>query len=260
MDEKRLKILRVPFDVISLNTALETLDQACSEKNKYFCVTPNPEICLLAQKNKHFLNILNKANLSIADGFGILWAARYLQGKRNIFRWLYTLLTPGSTKKHSPFPERVTGTDLMRKFCQKYQNRKIFLLGASPEVNDKLTKKLKNAGSQIVGNFSGDDSEKLAPIICSMINASEAEVLFVAFGAPKQEEWLEMHLPLLKTVKVAMGIGGAFDFLVGKRRRAPRWMRSIGLEWLYRLIIEPSRFKRIFRATVVFPWKVYTSS
>jgi len=257
MSDQRLSILGVSFDVTSLSEVLERLNQACDEKGQVFCVTPNPEICLAAQEDRAFLKILNGADLSIADGFGILWAARYLQSKRGFFRWLWTLLTPGQTKRHSPFPERVTGTDVVQHFCQQFPERKVFLLGAAPDVNEQLKDQLKNAQVKVVGNYSGDASEKLEPIIRSMIIASDAEVLFVAFGAPHQEQWITRNLPQLPGVKVAMGIGGAFDFMTGKRKRAPRWMRSIGLEWLYRLLIEPKRIKRIFRATVVFPWKVF---
>lgn len=259
MKDERVKILGVGFDKITLSGAVKYLDSACDARKQVFCVTPNPEIVLAAQKDKEFLKILNSADLSIADGFGILWASRFLSGSRNAIRWLWTLLSPPLTRMLSKFPERVTGTDLLRKFFKKHKKRKVFLLGASEEVNNKLAKKLKKSGVRVVGNFSGDASEKLAPIIVSMINASEAEVLFVAFGAPRQEKWIKEHLKSLKTVRVAAGIGGAFDFMVGVRKRAPRWMRSFGLEWLYRLLIEPSRFMRIFRATVVFPWKVLIS-
>lgn len=232
------------------------MEEACERKKKLFCVTPNPEICLAAENNAGFLKVLKAADLSIPDGFGILWAGRYLNGSKNLIRWGWTLLSPWVTKKKGVFFERVTGTDVMNQFCQK-SKRRVFLLGASPEVNRNLTEKLKKAGTKVVGSYSGDPSVENEEVIRQMIDTPETEVLFVAFGAPKQEEWISRNLPKMKNVRVAMGIGGAFDFLVGKRKRAPQWMRKIGLEWLYRVIIEPSRIGRIFNATVVFPWRVW---
>lgn len=255
-----VSILGVSFDKTSLKETISTLAHAAKGKDQLFCVTPNPEICLSAQKDSDFCSLLNEADLSLPDGFGILWAARYQAGRPSLFRWIWTLLTPGKTRKHSPLPHRVTGSDVVRELCHQHKDLKYFLLGASPEVNKTLSKKLRQKGVQVVGNFSGNDSKKLEPIIQSMVKSSEAEVLFVAFGAPRQEQWIKRNLAHMKSVKVAMGIGGSFDFLAGKRKRAPKWMQQWGLEWLYRLVIEPSRFKRIFNATVVFPIKVYVES
>jgi N-acetylglucosaminyldiphosphoundecaprenol N-acetyl-beta-D-mannosaminyltransferase len=257
IESKIYQILGVPFHATTLAETLHDLYHSAREEKQIFCATPNPEICLAAQKDKGFKKLLHQTQLSLADGFGILWAARYTSGKSSLLRWIWTLLTPGKTLKDSPLPERVTGSDVVRELTSKHKDLKYFLLGASQEVNEKLTKKLRKQGVDVVGNYSGTDSEKLEPIIRSMIDASEAQVLFVAFGAPRQERWIDRNLKELKTVKVAMGIGGAFDFLAGKRKRAPKWMQRWGLEWLFRLIIEPRRVKRIFNATVVFPVKVY---
>lgn len=250
-------LFEIPFHHVTLTETLEILSDKATSSSVWFCTTPNPEMCLAAWISPSFLKTLQAADLSLADGFGILWATRYLNGKRNLWRWLVTLLSPRQTRKTSVLPERVTGSDVVREMTKHHPDLKYFLLGASEEVNHSLSTQLRSKGVQVVGNYSGNDSEKLAPMICSMINASEAQVLFVAFGAPRQEQWIQKHLPELKTVRVAMGIGGAFDFLVGKRKRAPRWMQQMGLEWLFRLIIEPKRFARIFNATVVFPLQVY---
>lgn len=261
MTPKRLNILGVPFDIITLEGTTEFLDKSCdSSRGKVFCVTPNPEICLLASNDPSYRHILKSAQLSIPDGFGILWAGRYLSGKKTFFRWLWTLLTPWQTRRSSPFPERVTGTDVMHSFCRRYLRTRIFLLGASPAVNDRLARKLIRDGVNIVGHFSGNDELSEEDGIRAMINASEAEMLFVAFGAPKQERWIDRNLPTLKTVRVAIGVGGAFDFLAGTKKRAPKALQQLGLEWFYRLIIEPKRIGRIFRATVIFPWRVLRSS
>ncbi len=252
-----VEVLGLPFHSTTLSKTLDQLALAALAEKQIFCATPNPEICLAAYSDASFRKILQNTDLSLADGFGILWAARYISGKSSFLRWIYTLLTPGKTRESSPLPERVTGSDVVKELCAQHKKLKYFLLGASVEVNEQLTKILKKQGVNIVGNYSGKDTEKLEPIIQSMINTSEAQVLFVAFGAPRQEKWIQRNLPHLKTVKVAMGIGGAFDFLAGKRKRAPKWMQDWGLEWFYRLIIEPRRIKRIFNATVLFPIRVF---
>ena len=112
----------------------------------------------------------------------------------------------------------------------------------------------------IVGTHSGSHKETEDIKTRDIINKSHPELLFVAFGAPKQEFWLRRNLPHLPSVKVAIGIGGAFDFIAGKRKRAPRTMQKLGLEWLYRLIQQPSRIIRIYNATIKFPIKILTDS
>ncbi len=260
MNDSRPSVLGVPFDRLSMSEVLNRMESSCLKGEQLMMITPNPEMCLAAQNNSDFLNLLQHSELNIADGFGILWADRFLQGKKSIFRWLWTLLTPWITKKVSRFPERVTGTDVMKIFCKQYRSRKIFLLGASEEVNEQLSKQLISEDVNIVGRDAGKSDESDDMRLRALIKKSEAEVLFVAFGAPQQEFWLKRNLPQLPKICVGIGIGGAFDFLAGKRKRAPLWMRKSGLEWLFRVIIEPSRIRRIFRATVVFPWKVLMKS
>ncbi|MDP2690962.1 MAG: WecB/TagA/CpsF family glycosyltransferase [bacterium] len=256
---KTITIATVPFHPLTREQVLDHLDRALNNGQQLFCVTPNPEICLIAMRDPEFAELLNTAQLSLPDGFGVLWAGRYLAGKPSLLRWMGTLLSPGKTVRVSPFPERVTGTDIMQAFFKRFPKRKVFLLGASEKVSQKLADQLRESGVNIVGHLSGDDSAAKEPGIRKMIQNSGAEVLFVAFGAPRQERWIARNLPHLKSVQVAMGIGGAFDFLAGERKRAPLWMRRSGLEWLFRLVIEPRRIKRIFNATVVFPWKILIS-
>ncbi len=238
MNNERLEILGIPVDCISREEILEKIAGFLKEIDRFQIVTPNPEIILEAQKNPVFRKTLREAALSIPDGTGIVWAASLLH-KRRI--------------------QRITGVDLMRAICKDFGNHKIFLLGATEEVNlrTKETLEKKHPGIQIVGNYSGTPSGNLEKIICNMINTSQAEILFVAYGAPKQELWIARNLPHLKTVKVAMGVGGSFDFISGHKKRAPLWMQRIGLEWLFRLMQEPARIGRIFNATVIFPVKIW---
>jgi N-acetylglucosaminyldiphosphoundecaprenol N-acetyl-beta-D-mannosaminyltransferase len=234
--QERIKILGVPFDSLKNSEALAlVLERIAGNDKHFFIATPNPEMLLEARKNAAFREVLNKTDLNIPDGFGIMLAAR-VSGK--------------------PLKERITGTDLMQEVCRHAPEKtKIFLLGAAPGVAQKtgeiLEKRCPNI--KIAGTYGGSPAREEENHIRHLINESGAEVLFVAFGAPKQEIWLAGNLPPLTHVKVAMGVGGAFDFISGTIKRAPVWMRKLGLEWLYRLIKQPSRTGRIFNATIIFP-------
>lgn len=238
MKNERIEILGIPIDCIGQKEAMETIKSFLKKNDRFYITTPNPEIILEAQKNPIFKKILREASLSIADGVGVVWAAKKLYSKKIV---------------------RLTGVDLMRTICRELRGHKIFLLGASEDVNRKTKEILekKYPGIKITGNYSGTPGSSLEKIICNMINKSEAEIVFVAYGAPKQELWIARNLPHLSTVKVAIGIGGSFDFISGYKKRAPLWMQNLGIEWFFRLIIEPSRYKRIFNATVKFPLHIW---
>lgn len=227
------KILGVKFDNVTLKEATQIALDFLEQKGQHQIVTPNPEILLTAAKNPKFKKILNQASLSIPDGAGIIWAAK---------------------RQKTPLKQRVTGTDLMAEIC-KSTNHPIFLLGAAPGIAKKTAEKLQ---------LNPEFTESLSPEkkhesqIIAKINHSKAKILFVAFGAPAQELWIARNLPKMPYIKVAVGIGGAFDFLSGTRPRAPKILQDLGLEWLYRLINQPSRIKRILNATIKFPIKCLT--
>ncbi|MBI5413351.1 WecB/TagA/CpsF family glycosyltransferase [Candidatus Peregrinibacteria bacterium] len=271
---KKVKILDVQFDVCTKDEALrrilDFLEFRKGESGKQI-VTPNPEMLLESSKNKQFHTILNRAWLSIPDGIGILWASafkkisRHNSGLSKLIKaklcFLSLLFYPKLCKK--VFPERITGVDLMESICAVSRKSKtpIFLLGAKDGVAVEAQKFLetKYAGVNVVGTFSGSASDDDFPAIQAIIAETQPEILFVAYGSPAQELWISKHLPELKSVKIAMGVGGAFDFLSGHKKRAPNWMHKIGLEWLYRLIQEPSRIKRIWNAVIRFPLHVLRS-
>jgi N-acetylglucosaminyldiphosphoundecaprenol N-acetyl-beta-D-mannosaminyltransferase len=238
-----------------------------TDKQIYFC-TPNPEIILEAQKNPKFLKTLNHSALNTADGIGILWASKYLkisEGKSKPIKTIKWILSLASILFHpsyikSEIKQRITGVELTKEICKQAaeKGKKIFLLGASREVVQLTKEKLedKNRNIKIVGTSSGSAKEQADEENIKQINDSQAEILFVAFGAPKQELWIERNLKKLKTVQCAIGVGGTFDFIAGKVKRAPEFMRKFGLEWLYRLAIQPSRLMRIINATIKFPLTV----
>lgn len=236
-NQNRIKILDIPFDKITMEQAIKLVLAKLKKPNSkpFFIATPNPEMLLESRKNLEFKKILQSTDLNIPDGFGIILTS-YLNS--------------------TPLPQRVTGTDLMQKICKECPSASsIFLLGAAEGIAAKAAIKLKenNPALTIAGTFPGSANPTAAPEIIKKINNSNAEILFVAFGAPKQELWLAHNLPHLKTVKVAVGVGGAFDFIAGVKRRAPKIMQKTGLEWLFRLIIQPSRIKRIYNAVIKFP-------
>jgi N-acetylglucosaminyldiphosphoundecaprenol N-acetyl-beta-D-mannosaminyltransferase len=236
MPHERVTILGIPFDKVTLEQAADViLDRLMRHIEwPFFVATPNPEMLLEARNNKPFKQILLQTDLNIPDGTGIVWASKVIK---------------------NPLPGRVTGTDLMQAICQKAgHGARIFLLGASPGVADK-TKEILHSRyhSNVVGTDAGSADPSNDRTLQKLINEAAPDILFVAFGAPKQELWLARNLPHLDSVKAAIGVGGAFDFIAGIKKRAPQWMRNLGIEWLFRLFREPKRIKRIINATIVFP-------
>lgn len=267
---KSVKILGVKINNLTYKEALTQALKLAQSQVKSYIATPNPEIILEAQQNSEFKKILNNSHLNIPDGTGLLWAANYqtkLEYKTlagHLITWLYTLLLSIFIRPSTPLKERVTGTDLMEGILKEGAKTglKIFLLGAAPGVAQKVKEKMekKYPGIKIVGTSSGSKEIKEESSIIKEIDKSNAEILFVAFGAPHQEMWIARNLPKLKSVRLACGIGGAFDFLSGQAPRAPKLMRDLGLEWLHRLFRQPRRLKRIFNAVIKFPIAVLKNS
>lgn len=263
---ERIKILGVPFDNLTKKEVLETISKWLNENKKLHISTPNPEFLLEAQKNPKFHEILNKTHINIPDGIGILWAATHLhktsKNKNKLIKILKGLAGLGALIFYQKYckkiiKERVSGADLMLDICAKSLERghKIFLLGAKQGIAEKTAEKLKEyfPALNIAGFYAGSPDGKE---ITEKIDDSGADILFVAFGAPKQDIWIHENLPKLENIKLAMGVGGAFDFISGKIARAPSFLRSLGLEWLFRLIKEPKRIRRIFNAVIKFPYQI----
>lgn len=222
-----MNILGIQVDVVSMDEAVERVEEFLQDEKKRQIVTPNPEQIVLAQKDKEFASILNRADLAIADGIGVVWASRFLSDS---------------------LPEKVTGTDLMLKLCEQACQKgwSVFLLGGEEGVAKQAAIELQKIfpGIKVAGASSADPFSNLQP--------PTSNLLFVAYGAPTQEKWIAQNLSNLP-VKVAMGVGGGIDFITGVQKRAPRVVRKLGMEWLWRLLVNPVRFKRIFNAVVVFP-------
>lgn len=190
--------------------------------------TANPEFVMTAQDDPDFLDILQTVDLCLADGIGLVWASRLL--------------------KH-PLPERVPGSELVYHLasrCAAHQ-QPLFLLGAASGVAEAAAEKLISLYPDLIiaGTYAGSPHVRDSAEIIARINASGARVLYVAYGAPAQDKWIRHYGGRLETVRVAMGVGGALDFITGRSVRAPRWVQALGLEWLHRLIKEPWRWRRM---------------
>jgi N-acetylglucosaminyldiphosphoundecaprenol N-acetyl-beta-D-mannosaminyltransferase len=234
---ERIHILGVPIDAVTEAEAADHIDQFLVSREQHHVMTPNPEMLVKAHSDPYFHALLHRTALNVPDGVGLLFAAR-LQKKR--------------------LPCRVTGVDLLVRICANPAASPVFFLGAAPGIAEQAAAALQSRfpALQIAGTFAGSPHLHEEQTIIDRINASGARTLFVAFGAPVQDLWIDWVLKRLQTVRVAMGVGGAFDFLAGRQQRAPQWMQRIGTEWLWRLIKEPRRFNRIRRAVVVFPFLV----
>ncbi len=267
-DLPQVPILGIPFHKTTSKEASAALDGFMRAPKQHIVVTPNPEMLLESLQNERLRAVLQKADLALPDGIGILWAAKFLSlPKRGRFRtwlqWKMSLLSVLFYPRYirSVLPERVTGVDTMKQICghSVQINCSIFLLGGSPGVAEQAKIKLEQQfpGIRIAGTDAGRPFTEDDQVILQKINDSKPQILFVAFGAPKQEIWIDENLSKMPSVKIAMGIGGSFDFISGIVKRAPVGFQKLGLEWLWRLFQEPrKRIPRIWNAVVVFPWKV----
>jgi N-acetylglucosaminyldiphosphoundecaprenol N-acetyl-beta-D-mannosaminyltransferase len=230
----RAYVLGVRVDRVSQQQALDSIERMVAQRresmNQLPCrqvVTVNTEFVMMAQRDSTFRQCINEAALVVADGMGIVWATRYLG---------------------TPAPERITGTDTLPALAKRcaVSGYSLYLLGAAPGVAEMAARRLEEMapGLRIAGCYAGSPAQGEEDEIIERIRVANADVLCVAYGAPAQELWIRRNLQHLP-VAVAMGVGGAFDFLSGRQRRAPRAMQRMGLEWLYRLYREPWRWRRM---------------
>ena len=224
-----VSILGVRISNLEKIQILERIQNLFSVGKQVFVVTPNPEMLVLASKDAEFRELLNSADIALPDGFGLSLAAR-LQGEKIV--------------------ERITGTDFLIdavQFANK-NNLSIYLLGGKNGVGEGVRKWLEQNNFEVniqtnEEEFRGDSAKKYA--------------VFIALGHGRQERVAKELLSKFPNIVLAMGVGGAFDFLAGHIMRAPKIMRFFGLEWLFRLFVEPWRIKRIWNATVAFMYYVF---
>ncbi len=257
-----MQVLGVRIDQYKKEQVFEKVRDFLHSNTSHMLFTPNPEMLVAAHKYRLFRDTLNRGDLNICDGFGI------------------QLLTRGAVR-------RMPGVDVMLDICRiaSEENKSVFLLGSgSDTVLEKTKKELlrqfpnlrivgAHAGVSIEINvelntqntqqmithyepftglslikYSKEENDQLLDTIISVA----PDILFVAFGHIKQEAWVAENISQLPSVRLAMGVGGSFDFVSGSVTRAPRLFRSVGLEWLWRLLVQPKRFWRIIDAIILF--------
>ncbi len=264
-----VSIADIPFHPVTYPQAIDQIQKMVESKGQHYVVTPNPEMIVESGKSDEFKKILQKASLSIPDGIGILWAAYYLSLPKThggffaylqLFGTLFNILIHPK-EIHSVLPQRVTGSDLLRHVvdASQFYKWRIFLLGAYPGVAKKAVDQLLEDYPDAIfaGSYAGEPTDAHFETIQQRLEQAKPDIVFIAYGSPAQEKWIAEHLKKLTFVKVAIGVGGAFDFASKKVRRAPGLMQRLGLEWLFRLFLQPWRWRRIWRATGVFVAKIY---
>jgi N-acetylglucosaminyldiphosphoundecaprenol N-acetyl-beta-D-mannosaminyltransferase len=237
-------------------------------------VTANPEILLAARRNPAYRSLLNRADLTTADGIGLRWAAampRVQEWQHAPARALRHLVqtSVGFLRNPSTFPsalpERVAGVDLLRHIAAAAAEKgmPVYLLGGRAEAAAHAAHTLTTTFPGLRVSASVREHRATIPAdsrILEDIRRAAPAILFVGYGAPIQEQWIAYHADVLPSVKLAMGVGGAFDILAGRLPRAPQVFQRRGMEWLWRLLREPRRLPRTVRATLVFPGTILFTS
>jgi len=220
IENKKICVLGVDIDNISLSEAAAMADKMIQKKNHNLIVTPNPEMIMCSLKDVELRTVINSASISVPDGVGMMLAGRLLGRK---------------------FRQRIPGIDLMQELIDlsRAKGYRIFLLGGKEGVAEKAAKKI---GDSVVGHFHG--YSKNDQLVIDAIKKAKPDILFVGLGSPRQEKWASRHMRDLD-VPLVMCVGGSLDVLSGNVKRAPYLMRAAGIEWLYRLIREPYRWRRM---------------
>lgn len=222
------KVLGIPFPKITLQETVERLSRIIGQAGDgvYHVITCNPEMVMSCREDQGLRRIIDEAGLITADGIGIVIASGW-SGNR--------------------LPERVTGFDIMMKLLEEgdRKNWSFYLLGADPDTNRKAadTIGVRFPGAKVAGRHHGFFKEEEEEAILQDIREAGPDVLLVALGVPKAERWIYRHKAQLNA-RIAMGVGGSLDVLAGKVKRAPVLWQRIHLEWLYRLLKQPSRWRR----------------
>ena len=226
MTPRRIEILGVPVDCLTMDRTVDLAASVLAGNVAHSIVAVNPEKVMRAHYDPKLREQLQRAGILIPDGIGVVVAARIL----GLGRF-----------------ERVPGSELMPRLCElaARTGRRVFLFGAAPDVNVRAAQVLQTRyrGLTIAGTQHGFLKDADMPGLIGRINASQADILFVALGSPKQEDWIDRYLPQLN-VKICQGVGGTFDVIAGRVRRAPAAFRAVHLEWLYRLVSNPRRLHR----------------
>ncbi|HZS93550.1 MAG TPA: WecB/TagA/CpsF family glycosyltransferase [Chloroflexota bacterium] len=227
MSPERTEVLGVGVDLVTEDDVLRAAANHLADRAQLRIVTVNAEYVMIARRRPDFADVIARADLATPDGMGVVWAMR-LRGANQ--------------------RARVGGSDLIWSLSRLAASRgeSVFLLGAADGVAREAARRLQAhvPGLVIAGTFAGSPSAAEAGAIVQRIKRSGASILYVAFGAPGQDAWLDRHLEATGAL-IGIGVGGSFDYVAGRARRAPGWMRESGLDWLWRLIRQPWRWRRM---------------
>ncbi len=234
----RTLILGIGIDDVTEDEAIAMADRSIQEHRPFQVVTANPEFIMQARRDPVFRETMEQAQLVTPDGVGLIYAGRILR---------------------HPFRGRVPGVEFSHRLAALAAARgyRLYLLGAAPGVAEEAGRKLQAEypGLIIAGTYPGSPAPEEEEEIRARVRAAAPHILLVAYGAPRQDIWLHRNMPHLDPL-VGVGVGGTLDYIAGHVRRAPAWMRRLGLEWFYRLIRQPSRWKRML-ALPVFGFRVF---
>lgn len=235
----RYPILNIWTDAVTKVQALAKVDEFIKSGDRPHTVfATNPEKNFSVPKDAFLYDCFKRADLLLPDGIGMVMAAKLLYGVEI---------------------SRVPGCEFMQEICALAAEKryKVFLYGAKEEVNEEAVRVLEKRlpGLEVVGRCNGYWPEDKMEELVASINASRAQILFLALGSPKQEKWFAKYSGRLEHVRVCQGIGGTLDVITGSVKRAPAFFCNLGLEWFYRLITEPKRLKRQ-RVLPLFAWQV----
>ena len=224
----KVNILGVKVDKVNIDQASDKIIEFIKNGEKGKCVfTPNSEIIMMAYRDKDFCDLLNSSDILTADGIGVVYASRIVK---------------------NPIAERAAGYDIACLTLQKLSDigGTLYLFGSKPGVAEEAGKNItaKYPGVKIVGYSDGYFDETKEKTIINNIRKCSPDLLFVCLGAPKQEKWINEHKAELNA-GVSLGIGGSLDVFAGTVKRAPEFYTKHGIEWLYRLAKQPSRFVRM---------------
>jgi len=222
-----VRILNQPVHNVNMDAALSAIDSFIKARGPHHVVTADASMLVMAQDDAALRGIIGKADLVTPDSVGILWAAK---------------------RQGTPLQERVSGVDIVENLCARSAEYgyRIFFFGAAPGIADKAAERMRARypGTQIVGTRDGFFSDSESDAIADSIRHSNADVVCVAMGIPKQEKWIEANRDRLNA-SILIGVGGTLDVLSGNTRRAPRWMQKLALEWLWRVVNNPKKISKV---------------
>ncbi len=235
-------LLGVRIDDLSEAEIETKLESWLQDEGGHTIVTPNAEFLLEARKNDAFKSLLNRSDLAVADSVSLQYAAAALSQQRLV--------------------SRIPGVDILEKLCELASRRdvRVLLLGGAPSCAEASAQKFRQRFETLdivaidPGYISWQENVlEVSEDLPRQVNVFAPSIIAVAFGHHKQEQFIVQARAACPSVKIWIGVGGAFEMISGQKRRAPRWLSNVGLEWLWRLLIEPGRWRRIFNASIVFP-------